>query len=442
MSMFVTRPSSGGGGGTPTPPTQVIDNLTTQSAVAALSANMGFVLNGKIVVLANDISDLQLAMTALEMSVADFDDDLDALSTAFTTHESTNVFDGSVHGLRVGVNGLEYLDTTTGTWTTVGSGEQSGGSKWQDQLLTTTIIDQKIWDIPFADYEYPNDLLLVNYNTTWLTTEQYTVQAKSDGTGYELYIPHAVGEISENSAYLVMFKNSNTNPNGVIQQTYSFFAPTTSVGQNTWDIDLSTFDPNTDNLVVNHNNQILTPDQYTITGNSGAYKITLSNIDSQLPIDENKLFLTVFKNTVGTGTNLVSGLILADDTVPETKLTQSTRDKLAYRTITFETQGIIPNGEQNAQRPLPFSCTIKNFDITLITPAEVDMFVNIKKTTDFVTWTDVLSDDINIPANEYFVNHTPASTIQLNEGEIVRLFINNTSANARSIAVNLNAYIL
>lgn len=400
-SMFVCRPNAGNGGGGNTPIT-IIDNLTSTSPTAGLSANQGRILNEKSESHANKIA----STTELGHVMAD---------------------------------GTTIVIDADGKISAVGSGVQPTGRFYEQAVLETTIIDQTTWKLPFTDFNYPQDLLIVSQNSTFLNTDMFTVTQTGDE--WFVNIPNDSGyplPIQNNAVFAIAIKGYGGGAASIVQKSYEEKLLTNTIGQNKWEITTNSFDPVNDTVFPVYNTTLLTEEMYTITQENGKYFITIDDIPSDQPIANNELSLKVLYNTVSTGMNDISGQLLIDNSVPEKKLMPNLRDKINLRVITFEEQGTIKTGMANAHRPLSFECTVESFDITVLQTSSQDISLNILTTNDFVTWNKVLTTDIIIPANSHSTSLTIPSQVLIQKGTVVRLTIINSNEEAKSLAVNMN----
>lgn len=400
-SMFVCRPNTGnnGGGGTPT---TIIDNLTSTSTTAGLSANQGRILNENAQTHADKIA----SITELG---------------------------------HVMVDGTTIVIDADGKISAVGGGVSPTGRFYEQAVLETTMVDQTVWKLPFTDFNYPQDLLIVSQNSTLLNTNMYTVT--QTGNDWFVNIPNDSGyplPIVNNTVFAIAIKGYGGGTTSIVQKSYEEKLVTNSIGQNKWEITTNNFDPINDTVFPIYNTTILTEDMYTVTSENGKYYITINDIPNDQPVSHNNLSLKVLYNTVSTGMNDISGQLLIDNSVPEKKLMPNLREKINLRVITFEEQGVIKTGVANAHRPLPFECQVESFDITVLQTSTRDMALNILKTTDFISWDKVLAADIVIPANSHNISFTVPSQVMIQKGTVVRLTIVNSNEEAKSLAVNMN----
>lgn len=400
MSMFVTRPNQGsGGGGTPT---TVIDNLTSNSPTSALSANQGRVLNEN------------------------------AQSHADKIASTTELGHVMVDGTSI------LIDPATGVISAVG-GVNPTGRFYEQAVLETTSIDQTRWQLPFTDFNYPQDLLIVSQNSTLLNTNMYTVT--QTGNDWFVNIPNDSGyplPIENNTVFAIAIKGFGGGATAIVQNSYEEKLVTNAIGQSKFEITNPTFDPVNDTVFPIYNSTLLSEDMYTLTVENGKHIITVLDVPIDQPIQHNSLSVKVLYNTVSDGMNAISGQLLIDSSLPEKKLMQDIQDKINLRVITFEEQGKITTGMKDAHRAIPFSCEVKSIDVTLLESSTQDLTFNILQTNDFVAWTSLLDSDIVIPANSHTTSFTLTNQVLIPKNKIVRLIVTNTFGDAKSLAINLN----
>lgn len=355
-SMFNPGRGTGGGSGGST---TVIDDLITDSGTSALSARQGKILNDKITshealkVFDDEVHGLKFnkvtgnleylntdTNTWVEIkggsSTIDIVDDLTTggsdkalsaeqgkiLNTNAEAHKS-KIASTTELG-HVMVDGTTITITPEGVISAIGGASGNGGYK--QQLLPTTTIGQNIWIIPFNDYVYPNDLLIVSYNTTLLADNQYAIS--HNGTNWEVKINDIPSDqpIQYNEVFVIMVKLGGGNR--TVQKTIKLPLTTASTGQNKWEIPLNSFDSVNDEILPIYNTTALMTDMYAITFNNGKYYIEINDIPSNQPIDYNQLLLYIFQNTLSNGVDEISGELLIDGTIQEKKLSQEIIDKL------------------------------------------------------------------------------------------------------------------
>lgn len=399
-SMFIcSLNGDGGGSGTDI---NVIDNLTSQSSTDALSAKQGYILDQNAKTHADKIaSDTELG--------------------------------------HVMVDGTSIIIDANGKISAVGGGVTPTGRFYEQAVLETTAVDQTTWKLPFTDFNYPQDLLIVSQNSTFLNTDMFTVT--QIGNDWFVNIPNDSGyplPIQNNTVFAIAIKGYGGGVTSIVQKSYEEKLVTNIIGQSKWEITTSNFDPVNDTIFPIYNTTLLTEDMYTITQESGKYFITVHDIPNDQPIANNDLSLKVMYNTVSTGMNDISGQLLIDNSVPEKKLMPNLRDKINLRVIAFDEQGSIKIGDAAAHRPMPFECDVKSFDITLLQTSTQDITFNILQTTDFVTWDKLLATDITIPANSHITAFTVPSQVSIAKGKVVRLTIVNTNGDAKSLSINMN----
>lgn len=412
-SLFITNLGSGGGSGG-SPSVTVIDGFDSQSPTAALSANSGHILNNEQIKL----------RTELEESIKKQD-------------EHSKMIASETQLGHVMVDGKTIIIDEFGKISAVGS--ELTGRFYEQAVLETTEVDQSRWKIPFTDLNYPQDLVIVSQNSTFLPTNKYSIVQV--GEEWFVDIPNTSVyplPIKNNNVFVVMIKGFGGGIASIVQKSYEEKLPTTSIGQNKWEITASNFDPANDTVFPVYNTTIMTEGMYTITEESGKYYITVNNIPSDLPIRNNNLSLKVLYNTVSTGMNDISGQLLIDGSIPEKKLMQNVIDKLNLRIVTFEEQGVVTLGDANAHRPMPFECNIESFDLSVLKTSQQPLAVNIVTTTDFSSWTKLLANDITIPANSHVTSVKLDSPVKINKGQIVRLTVVSTQGDAQSLVINMN----
>jgi len=175
-SMFNPNQGTGGGGsGSVT----VIDNLNSNSSGSALSANQGRILKTMI----TDHSDLIAGVGST----------------------------GQLGHVRVDGSTI-IIDANTGIISSVGG---SGGDAvaHAQAILPTTIVDQETWKIPFVDYKYPDDLLIVTHNSTVVDTSRYSITQNIDGVSWDVNIPKNPlypRPIADNNVFVIMIKGIGT----------------------------------------------------------------------------------------------------------------------------------------------------------------------------------------------------------------------------------------
>lgn len=400
MSMFVTRPNQGGGGGTPV---TVIDNLTSNSASSALSANQGRILNENAQAHANKI--------------------------ASTTELGHVMVDGT----------SILIDPSTGVISAVGGGVTPTGRFYEQAVLETTIVDQDKWQLPFADFNYPQDLLIVSQNSTLLNTNMYTVT--QTGNDWFVNIPNDSGyplPIANNTVFAIAIKGFGGGATAIVQNSYEEKLVTNAIGQSKFEITNPTFDPINNTVFPIYNSTLLSEDMYTLTVEGGKHIITVLDVPNDQPIQNNSLSVKVLYNTVSNGMDAISGQLLIDGSIPEKKLMQDVQDKLNLRVVTFEEQGTITTGVKDAHRAMPFACEVKSIDVTLLGSSAQDLVFNILQSDDFVVWNDLFSTDIIIPANSHTTSFAVASQVSIPKNKVVRLTVKNTTGDAKSLAVNMN----
>lgn len=397
--MFVTRPSDGGSGGTPT---TVIDNLTSTSPTSALSANQGRVLNENALAHADKIA-----------------------STTSLGH--------------VMVDGTSILIDANGVISAVGGGVTPSGRFYEQAVLETTEVDQSKWKLPFTDFNYPQDLLIVSQNSTLLNTNLYTVT--QTGNDWFVNIPNDSGyplPIANNTVFAIAIKGFGGGATSIVQNSYEEKLVTNAIGQKKWEITSTTFDPVNDTIFPIYNTTMLTKEEYTLSFEGGKHYITINDIPADQPIANNSLTIKVLFNTVSNGMNAISGQLLIDASTPEKKLMPDVQDKINSRTIQFEEQGTINQGDQNAHRNIPFDCKVLSVNATLLTKSADPIVFNVKTTTDFQTWTDLFTGNLTIPANSNMSALTLPNPVDINKGTVVRLTVVSTSGDAKSLAIDLN----
>lgn len=394
---FIGGGSGGGnsGGGT----VNVIDNLVTSSSTDALSANQGKVVN----------------------------DDLQAHKNLIA---SQNILG------HVKVDGTSIVITADGTISATGGGVTPSGRFYEQAVLETTEIDQTTWKIPFADFNYPQDLLIVSQNSVFLNTNMFTVT--QTGNDWFVNIPNDSGyplPIANNAVFIIAIKGFGGGTTSIVQNSYEEKLVTDTIGQSKWEITSSNFDPVNDTIFPLYNTTVLHKEDYFFTEENGIHYINLVNVPNDLPIQYNSLSLKVLYNTVSDGMNAISGQLLIDNSVPEKKLMPNLRDKINTRTIVLGVRGSVANLMHEDVLRLPFDCEVVSVDITVITPSSTDATVNVRKTTDFTAWNDVFNN-ISLPANTNYIRHTPSSQVLIPEGEFIRLFTDAFNG-ASALSVNV-----
>ena len=400
-SMFICSLTGDGGnsGGTDI---NVIDNLTNQSSTDALSAKQGYILNENAKAHANKIA-----------------------STTELGH--------------VMVDGTSIVINSDGKISAVGGGVSPTGRFYEQAVLETTIIDQETWKLPFVDFNYPQDLLIVSQNSTFLNTDMFTVT--KTGNDWFVNIPNDSIyplPIANNTVFAIAIKGYGGGTTSIVQKSYEEKLQTTSIGQNKWEITTSGFDPVNDTVFPVYNSTLLTKDEYTITVENNKHFITINDIPNDQPIKYNNLTMKVLFNTVSTGMNDISGQLLINGSVSEDKLMQNIVDKINSRTIQFEEQGAITAGLKNAHRAIPFSCLVNSVDATVLSKSTSPIKFNIKTTTDFQTWNDLFSSDLEIQANGNIAHMTLPSKANIAKDTVVRLVVTSATGDAQSLAINLN----
>ena len=400
-SMF--NPGRGKGGGSGGTPVTVINDLNSTSASSALSANMGRELK------------------------ALHDEHIDKIaSTSSLGH--------------VMVDGTSILIDANGVISAVGGGVSPSGRFYEQAVLDTTEIDQTSWKIPFVDFNYPQDLLIVSQNTTLLSIDRFNVI--QTGNDWFVNIPNDSGfplPIVNNKVFVIAIKGFGGGTTSIVQNSYEIELATTSVGQDKWEITSNNFDPINDTVFPIYNSTMLTQNEYTIAEDAGKYYITLNDVPNDIPAQFNNLTLKVLFNTVSNGMNDISGQLLIDKSVPEKKLMQNVQDKINSKTIVFEELGEITIGDKEAHRMMPFSCNVKSVDAVLLQTSSQPLEFNIKQSSDLQTWSNVLPNDIIIPPNTNITTMNLTGQVELLKGKVIRLSVTNTTGDAESLSINLNA---
>lgn len=401
-SMFNPGRAGGnsGGGGTVT----VINNLTTDSATSALSAGMG----KKLAEMINEHDQVIASETVLG---------------------------------HVKVDGQTITINSDGTISAVG-GTGGSGVVFKQAILPTTAIGQNSWEIPFDDFIYPNDLLIVSHNTTLLSTDMYTIT--SSGSKWILNIIDDIPNdlpIDRNHVFVIMIKGGGASSPQVIQKTYHYELDTTAIGQDKWNIPIDSFDSNNDSIMIVHNTTVLMNGMSSIAQNGANLELTINNIPSDLPIDKNNVEVYIFKNTLSNGMNEISGSLLIDNTVPESKLDTATKTKLNQRVIVFGTQGAVETGMQDSYGNITFDCTIESIDITLLQTSNEDMEFNFKTTDDFSTWANILPQNLILEKNTN-TKSFDISSVSLSTVEIIRLDIMSNNTDAKNLVINMNVKLI
>jgi len=389
-----------GGGGTVT----VINNLTTDSATSALSAGMG----KKLAEMINEHDQVIASETVLG---------------------------------HVKVDGQTITINSDGTISAVG-GTGGSGVVFKQAILPTTAIGQNSWEIPFDDFIYPNDLLIVSHNTTLLSTDMYTIT--SSGSKWILNIIDDIPNdlpIDRNHVFVIMIKGGGASSPQVIQKTYHYELDTTAIGQDKWNIPIDSFDSNNDSIMIVHNTTVLMNGMSSIAQNGANLELTINNIPSDLPIDKNNVEVYIFKNTLSNGMNEISGSLLIDNTVPESKLDTATKTKLNQRVIVFGTQGAVETGMQDSYGNITFDCTIESIDITLLQTSNEDMEFNFKTTDDFSTWANILPQNLILEKNTN-TKSFDISSVSLSTVEIIRLDIMSNNTDAKNLVINMNVKLI
>lgn len=308
------------------------------------------------------------------------------------------------------INGGGFLGWVGGS----DSGGEGGGTVDVINNLTSTAIDKAL----SANMGRELNQLLGTHSTT-IASETVLGHVKIDGATIKIT---ADGTIF-----------ADVSGSDLIQSSWKSVLPTTSVGQNEWEITLATLDVDNDTIFVVYNTTLLSDDMYTITNVNGKYILKVNNVPSDIPIANNHMYVVVLQNTVSNGVSAISGSLLIDGTIPEEKLDSALREKIDTNTIVLGIRNSVTNAEQNDVFCLPFNFELVRVDVTVITPSSTDAFVNIRKTSDFTVWSD-LFDNISLPANTHHISFTPSSQVLMAKGEFIRLFTDSfTGASALSV---------
>lgn len=395
------RKGGGGGGGTVT----VVNNLTTDSASSALSASMG----KKLAEMIDEHSKVKASETVLG---------------------------------HVKVDGTTIAISADGTISSVGGNTGGSGVVFKQAVLPTVSIGQNSWEIPFDDFVYPNDLLIVSHNTTLLSTDMYTIT--SDNSKWILNITDEIPNdlpIDRNHVFVIMIKGGGTSSPQVVQKTYHYKLETTTIGQNKWDIPIQSFDSINDSIMIVYNTTMLMDGMSSVVQNGSNLELTIHDIPNDQPISKNDVEVYIFKNTLSNGIDEISGSILINNTVPESKLEDNTINKINMRTIVFGTQGSIETGLQDSYGTLSFKCEVISVDATLLQPSDEDMEFNFKTTNDFTTWTDILPQNLLLDKNTNSKTFSVQNTT-LDIKDIVRLDILSDNSDAKNLVINMNVKLI
>lgn len=233
-SMFNKRPGQGGGGA---PPTPVADNLVTDSGNIALSARQGIVLD-----------------------------------TMIKDHEKVIASETALGHVKVDGSTIK-IDPTTGIISSIASG---GDSVTHAQaILPTTVADQQTWNIPFSNYKYPDDLLIVTHNSTVVDTNGYTITQNIDGVSWDVNIPmqpQYSRPVDENVVFVIMIKGMGTGGGGssvTVEDVLTSTSPINALSANMGRVLKNQLDTHelieASNTVLGH----VMVDGVTITANNG-----------------------------------------------------------------------------------------------------------------------------------------------------------------------------
>lgn len=364
--------SGSGGGGT----IDIIDHLTSTATDKALSANMGRELDKLI-----------------------------------GTH-STLVASDTVLG-HVKVDGSTITIDSDGTISAVGG---SGGDTEIIDDLNSTRTDAALSANKGRELkelqDNHKDLIASQTVLGHIKIDGATIKVTADGTAY-----------------------TDILSNGIVQTSWQGVIPTTAVGQNEWIIPLGTLDKDNDTIFIVNNTTLLQNDMYTIIEIDGNYVVRVNDIPSDLPISKNNMYVVVLQNTASNGMNAISGSLIIDDTIDEPKLHPDLREKINTRVIISGVKGIVENRMQDDILHVPFDFEVVKITATMLTPSSNTCYVNFKKTTDFVAWTDLFAN-IEILPNTYHTDIPITSQVIVREGEFIRLFT-DSFVGAQSLTVNV-----
>ena len=204
-----------------------------------------------------------------------------------------------------------------------------------DKTLLTNIVSQKTWTIDTPNFDSTKDSVLVIYNTTLLSNNEYTI------VGDKLTLLIETNEaIDKNTVSVFVFSNSrplggnytlpiatkNTlggiKPDGVTLSvdpltgiasvissnggSLNFkqqLLITTQNSQQTWDIPFTNFDKDKDLLIVTHNTTVIPTDKYSITTEGSTQKLNLL-FTTPNEIQDNNVFLIMIKGGTSEGSSI------------------------------------------------------------------------------------------------------------------------------------------
>ena len=220
-----------------------------------------------------------------------------------------------------------------------------------DKTLLTNIVSQKTWTIDTPNFDSTKDSVLVIYNTTLLSNNEYTI------VGDKLTLLIETNEaIDKNTVSVFVFSNSrplggnytlpiatkNTlggiKPDGVTLSvdpltgiasvissnggSLNFkqqLLITTQNSQQTWDIPFTNFDKDKDLLIVTHNTTVIPTDKYSITTEGSTQKLNLL-FTTPNEIQDNNVFLIMIKGGTSEGSSI--NLPISANDVSETTTKQ------------------------------------------------------------------------------------------------------------------------
>ena len=107
------------------------------------------------------------------------------------------------------------------------------------------------------------------------------------------------------------------------------------------------------------------------------------------------------------------------------------------RVVVFIVTDEIKQGLQKAHVPIPFDCTLENIDVSVMTSGTSDLEIQIQKSTNLTSWTDVLDSPIVVPSgsNQELIN-TFTNPAMLNKGDRITLNV-LTDSKCENLAMNI-----
>lgn len=102
-------------------------------------------------------------------------------------------------------------------------------------------------------------------------------------------------------------------------EVYPYTLETTVESQKTWDIPVGAFDRNSDSMMVFHNTVYLAPTSWNTTGEPSNAKLNIPD-NPEVAIDDNKVYIVVFKNLPMDVNTTISGTLLTPNSVSMAKL--------------------------------------------------------------------------------------------------------------------------